>query len=209
METLHSTSDLKVRRHRIANAARQVIVRDGIEGATIRDIAAELGCSTRSITHYFADKEDLLLSIYGDLAREGRSIFAAPAHAPGGLVACLMAMTAVDVVNVGLWRVYVAFWERAARDRRFAEAQRGSIDFAECLIKQIIASSHPHLPNPIDCARKLLALVNGISVQALLEPDSWTAEQARACFQQSVQDIVQRDANGDDDRPLGERFRVR
>ncbi|MDB5726695.1 MAG: TetR family transcriptional regulator [Novosphingobium sp.] len=208
MEPLPSTNDLRDRRHRIANAARQVIVRDGIEGATIRDIAAELGCSTRSITHYFTDKEDLLLSIYGDLAREGRAIFAAPAHGPGGLVACLMAMTAIDVVNVGLWRVYVAFWERAARDPRFAEAQRDSIDFAECLIKQVLTSLHPHLPDPIDCARQLLALVNGISVQALLEPDSWTPDEARDCFQQSMQDIVQRSAKADD-RPLGNRLRFR
>jgi AcrR family transcriptional regulator len=172
------------RKRLIAEKARAIIAAEGLDAATIRRIAAELDFSTHAITHYFADKDELLLWTYEALDTEGFALFSGVARRdPGDLVGCLMAMTATDPVNVRLWRVYIAFWDRAGRDPRFAAAQRHSIRKAEDLLAGTIARRNPRIADPVRCARQMIAMVNGISVQALLDPGCWTAQTARAAYE--------------------------
>lgn len=49
------------RRIKVAQAAWRVIVREGLDRASMRAIAQELGSSTGVVTHYFRDKEELIL----------------------------------------------------------------------------------------------------------------------------------------------------
>lgn len=48
------------RRRSIVKAARRVIAASGLEGATIRAIAREAGCSNGTLAHYFVNREDIL-----------------------------------------------------------------------------------------------------------------------------------------------------
>src|SRR5262245_16977557 len=48
------------RRIVVVEAAWRVIERVGVESATLRDIAEEVGCSIGSLTHYFRTKDDLI-----------------------------------------------------------------------------------------------------------------------------------------------------
>ena len=47
-------------------AARAVIARDGLDAASVRRVAAEAGSSTTVVTHYFADKQALLVAAVED-----------------------------------------------------------------------------------------------------------------------------------------------
>jgi AcrR family transcriptional regulator len=49
------------RRIEVANAAWRVIVREGLDRTSMRAIAQELGATTGVVTHYFRDKEALIL----------------------------------------------------------------------------------------------------------------------------------------------------
>ncbi len=49
------------RRLEVAQAAWRVIVREGLDRTSMRAIAQELGSSTGVVTHYFRDKEELIL----------------------------------------------------------------------------------------------------------------------------------------------------
>ena len=53
--------DIQERRAELAAAAAQLIARAGVGAATLRDVAAEAGWTTGALTHYFADKRELLL----------------------------------------------------------------------------------------------------------------------------------------------------
>ncbi|HKY92306.1 MAG TPA: TetR/AcrR family transcriptional regulator [Nevskiaceae bacterium] len=44
------------------DAAVRVIARDGLSGATLRSIAAEIGYTTGVVMHYFRDREELLVA---------------------------------------------------------------------------------------------------------------------------------------------------
>jgi AcrR family transcriptional regulator len=48
------------RRKEVCEAVWEVVVRDGLEAATLRAIALELGMTTGVLMHYFRDREDLI-----------------------------------------------------------------------------------------------------------------------------------------------------
>ena len=57
-DRLHDTH--KTKRGEIAEATRAVVAERGVDAASMRIIAREAGCTTGVITHYFANKEELL-----------------------------------------------------------------------------------------------------------------------------------------------------
>lgn len=54
--------DAGARERELRAATLRVIAREGVGGVTIRRVAAELGRSTTAVTHYTADREQLLSS---------------------------------------------------------------------------------------------------------------------------------------------------
>ena len=56
--------DIEQRRAELTEAAARLIARSGIESATMREVAAEAGWTTGALTHYFADKRELLLTTF-------------------------------------------------------------------------------------------------------------------------------------------------
>ena len=105
------------RKRTIAEKATEIIAREGMQAATIRRIAAELNFSTRAVTHYFEEKDELLAWVYEFMATEGFRSFAQRVERdPADLLGCLLAMTPLDSVNREMWRVYIAFWDLAMRD---------------------------------------------------------------------------------------------
>jgi AcrR family transcriptional regulator len=56
--------DHEERRRELVDAALRVVVRDGLEAATVRNIAQEAGCSVRPVQYYFADKATLLAAAH-------------------------------------------------------------------------------------------------------------------------------------------------
>lgn len=56
--------DHEERRRELVDAALRVVVRAGLEAATVRTIAGEAGCSIRPVQYYFADKAALLAAAH-------------------------------------------------------------------------------------------------------------------------------------------------
>lgn len=53
--------DHEARRRQVAEALWRVVLREGLEGATVRAVAAEAELSLGAISHYFASQEELQL----------------------------------------------------------------------------------------------------------------------------------------------------
>lgn len=175
------------RRQRIAEVAIDIIAREGLDAATIRRMAAEMGASIRVITHYFADKDELLLAAYRIMAGQGEARVAEIcARDPADLVGALTAMTAVDDGAFGHWRVYVSFWDRAARDPVFAAEQRTWIDNALDRVAAIIAAHSGPRDDAREIAQQLIAFVQGVSVQRLCDPESWSRPAIEAAIRRQV-----------------------
>ena len=181
------------RRRRIAEVTVDVIAREGLEAATIRRIAAELGGPTKIITHYFADKQELLVWAYRSLAEQSeRYLTEVIARDPTDIVSALMAMTAVDESQTLLWRVYIAFWDRAARDPFFAELQRTQINLALKRIAEIIRARNGEREDVESVSQRLNALVQGISLLALADKERWSPERVRGTLADEVEVVLGR-----------------
>jgi len=176
------------RRERIAEIAARVIARDGLEAATVRHIAAEVGFSTTIVTHYFANKDELLLHAYRFVAKQSNQRFdQVIAHDPADVVGCLLALTAADESSFLGWRVYVALWERAKIDPVYAEEQRMGIDAALRRVSNVVENRFGDRGDTAAAVGMLITVVNGISVQALFDPDGWPREHVRATLSRAVE----------------------
>ena len=113
---------------------------------------------------------------------------------PTAIVESLLAMAAADERSILRWRVYVAFWDRATRDPVFAEIQRRHMDVALRLIANVVRTIDA-TRNDIDRISLLLnAMVQGISLQALVDQQRWPAEQIRCALAEQVAMLLGRAA---------------
>ena len=118
--------DIEQRRNELAEAAAQLIARAGVGAATMRDVAAEAGWTTGALTHYFADKRELLLytfksSLAGRHVARGRRRELAPKDE---LLESLEGALPLDEARRRHWMVTIAFCAQAAGDDELSEAQR-------------------------------------------------------------------------------------
>ena len=178
------TVDHNARRQEIAEVTAAVISREGLEAATIRRIAAELAGPTKIITYYFSDKRELLRFTWACMAQQ--YFEKVTACEPTDIVDSLLAMAAADERSILRWRVYIAFWDRATRDPVFAEIQRSHMDVALRLIGNVVRTIDA-TRNDIDRISLLLnAMVQGISLQALVDQERWPAERIRGALAEQV-----------------------
>ena len=161
----------------------EVIAREGLEAATIRRISAELGGPTKIITYYFSDKQELLRFTWEHMARQ---YYEKVSRGPANIIDSLLAMTTADEKSILRWRVYVAFWDRATRDSEFAEIQRSHMDKSLQLIGDIVRTLDPTRTDVERISLLLNALVQGISLQSLVDPKRWPAERIRAVLTEQV-----------------------
>ena len=165
-----------------------MISQEGLEAATIRRIAAELGGPTKLVTHYFADKQEMLVWAYRSLAEQGQQyVRDLVARDRTDIVGALTAMTATDSRQKQLWRVYVAFWDRAARDPFFADLQRAQIIVAVKTISDILRARHGDRADLESISQRLNAFVQGISILALADSEQWSAERTRGVIADEVE----------------------
>ena len=179
------------RRRRIAGVAVDLISREGIQAATIRRIAAEVGFSTTVVTHYFAEKQELLRWTYRVLTEEGHArLEKALSPDPTDLLQALLAMSAIDEASIRLWRVFVAFCDEAARDPVFAGEQRLHTDLAIERIAGLIRARYGERDDIGAVSRLLNGLVQGISIQVVVDPARWSPDQIRSALEAQVRMLL-------------------
>ena len=172
-----------------------LIAREGLEATTLNRIARAMGASIRVITHYFADKDALLLAVYRMMALQGQAPIAAVlARDPADLASALTVLCGGDEATLRRWRVYVAFWDKAARSPRFAAEQRLWIDKTLAMISDVIVARTGNRDKVRELATELIALVYGMSVQRTLDPASWTPEAIAAAIARKVQEVDRKSA---------------
>ncbi len=182
------TVDHDQRRQRIAEVTAAVISREGLEAATIRRIAAEFAGPTKVITYYFSDKQELLRFTWECLAQQ--YFDKVTACGPTNLVDSLTAMAAADETSVLRWRVYAAFVDRATRDPAFAQIQRSHQEIALRLIGDMVRAIDATRNDFERISLLLNAMVQGISLQALVDQERWPTERVRGALSDLVQMLL-------------------
>ncbi len=170
--------DVDQRRIELADAAARVIARSGIDGASLREVAAEAGWTTGALVHYFANKQELLaFTLQTSLARR-RSRHAdhaslSPREALHAILRSALPITPETTLH---WIVTLAFAAQSSADRDLADIQREAyLDFRDA-VSALVAGERRARGAADREAERLIALVNGIALQALFAPDLWTEQ---------------------------------
>lgn len=150
------------RRAHIASITIDLVASEGIEAATIRRIAAEAGFSTTAVTHYFADKRELLVWAFQVLSHEGEQRFEqAVAIDPSDSIGALLTMVPWCPINIRRWKAYLAFWDQAARDHELASLLAGSTRIGLTHLRQILRSRAGERADVENASRLLNAIHSG------------------------------------------------
>jgi AcrR family transcriptional regulator len=182
----------------VTEAAAEIVAARGVEALTVRGVAAATGFSTAVVSHYFADKRDLLRSTFRAAANRSTARFEAAAAAERrSIVSCLEALLPLDAHSRRDWRLFVAFWGTAASDGELADEQRGRVRSARARIEKIVAEQVPggRSEGRVRAdARSLLTLVQGIATQAVFDPDDWTPRRQSEQLRVGVAALLPADA---------------
>ena len=169
-------ADHNERREIFAAAALRVIMRAGVGGLTVREVAKEAGFTTGALTHYFQSKDQVLIeaSEYSaKLVRPKMERSAKDASAVDALRKVIADALPTTVANRGMWRIWVGFWERSSYNPDVARVMRLRYDEWRNRLAVLIrrAQEQGEMPSGFDAdlaAQELIALIDGIAVQVLL-----------------------------------------
>ena len=182
------------RRRELVAATWAVVAAEGIEAATVRRIAEEAGCTTGRITHYFADKEEVLVAALRQVHRAaGKRMLAAIGERSGleALRAVLAEALPLDEERILEWRVWLAFWGSAATSTSLQAEQHQRYREWRGLLKRVLATAP--LSADIDLDRlvdQIVALVDGFGLQGVLDPQDPQPEQLASRLNGAVDALI-------------------
>jgi AcrR family transcriptional regulator len=168
--------DHDARRAEVAALAATLVADRGI-GVSVRDVAAEGGFSTTVVTHYFADKSDLLRQAYDSAVAAMTRRIEALEGGPDPLREHCATLLPLDAEAARIWRTWLAFFGAAVGDPDLAGLQRRRVRSSRRAVAELVAADASMRPgvDPDAAARELLALVHGIASEAAFDPDDWPA----------------------------------
>ena len=162
------------RREEIVEAAWRVIEREGLAGADLREIAGEAGYTTGVITHYFRDKRELMTSAFGLLVDRSTSRMA-KALAEAGLMEALAQVLPLDEERRRETTVWLALVSASLTDPQLAEELKLRYRQAREAMLPVFRTALKKVPgeDPEEIGDELLAMVDGITVDALSDPERY------------------------------------
>ena len=183
-----TTPEGREQRERILHAALGLFTAHGFRGASLDAVAAEVGISRQGVLHYFPSKTHLLLGVL-DLRDELTMARAEQLPADTSLAEGLIAVVAENQREPDLTRLYtVLAAEGVAPEHpgheRFQERYRGvRAALAHGIREDQQAGRLNAAIDPVDLATLLTAVMDGLQLQFLLDPESVDmVEPLRALF---------------------------
>ncbi|CAL9594905.1 HTH-type transcriptional regulator BetI [Nocardiopsis dassonvillei] len=193
--------DKDARRREVAAALRRIAAREGLEGVSIRAVAAEAGLSAGAVQRDFATKDELLAFAFRDAVEAVEARFSGIRIGPGkatfaeGLRAVLLDLLPADDERRAQARAWAAFYARAAVVPDFAHTLAELDARARAALRAALAYAAeqgelaPGL-DPGSAAELLLVLVDGIWITAARQPPGASPAPQRAAVDAAVAAIT-------------------
>lgn len=183
--------DAEARRQEVVEAVFRIIASDGLERASLREVADEAGLAVGSVRHYFASSDDLLVhsfaAVIDRIAGRLEEAFAVveslelgSAEHDGAVLTLLGQFLPLDedlAVDACVWmafrhaaRIRPVLEQEAARSHRAVAAVIGS------LVMRLMPDGRTGQERLVTEAERLLATLDGLCMHALLQPEWMTAE---------------------------------
>lgn len=173
------------RRTELVDATWRIIARHGIEGTTMRQIAAEAGFANGALKPYFSTKDDLLSFAFGHVfGQTSRRMLEATAGAKGlvALRAYCHEILPLDENRISEARIVIPFWQRALTDPSKARLHDAAMTewrlaLHACLGEARDAGDIHTVVTDDDIVGHLMTVVLGAQITAVLSPAEHSPEQ--------------------------------
>jgi AcrR family transcriptional regulator len=180
--------DPEQRRAELAEAVWTVIRRDGLQRASVRNVAREAGLSMGSLRHYFATQSELLcfaMQLVGDRARARVRALQPAADPRATAERLLQELVPLDDERRAESEVWLAFTGHALVDpgqraihQRIHDELNGACATALTLLADA-GLTPANLDIPLEATR-LHALLDGLAVHAVMRPEQVPPERITA-----------------------------
>ncbi|MWK38604.1 TetR family transcriptional regulator [Actinomadura sp. J1-007] len=187
--------DPEERRRDVAAAVWRVVRRDGLDQASVRNVAREAGLSPGSLRHYFASQSGLLaFTLRTVTERIERRIAALPDEPdPRRRAAAVLAeLLPMDAERAAENEVWLAFTSRSMVDPELRALRDEGYEALRSGCRALVAALAG--PDRSDGAveretDRLHALVDGLAVHAATRPDRLTPARMAAALESHLDDL--------------------
>lgn len=183
------------RRRELIEACWTVLSDQGVEGLSLRKVATAAKCATGRITHYFENREELLLAAIeaslDDIDLRTNQVLKKNIPALEKMLLIVDEVLPLDTLRLREGRVWMAFWNFASTDPRLAKEN-------DMRHRQWYVSLHPILAeinSTLDVkleAKIFVGLMNGLVVQTSVHPTPANRKMARATLQAHLKGLSER-----------------
>ena len=186
------------RRLEVSEAAWRVIVREGLDRTSMRAIANEMNCTTGVVTHYFRNKQELILFALHQVTErlKGKMALAiADLSGTERLMAMLSSFLPIDRERQEILTVWVAFLGYAVgREDLMADHQQSAGQLRQVILQELQSLREQQIIRAdLDLeseANLMLALVNGLSLDSLIQAQRLSSEQQAAFIQRHIENLT-------------------
>lgn len=190
--------DIEARREVLAEALWQVVRRDGLERASVRNVAQEAEMSVGALRHYFGTQEELLafaMRLVIERARGRIEALDLSSRDPRRAVEVVLR----EVLPLGPERrveteVWLAFTGKALVDPALRALRDESYDLLQelCrrLVRMLIDSGLTVAELDVDLeAERLYALIDGLAMHAVVRPERAADDLMAAVLKRHLDDL--------------------
>jgi AcrR family transcriptional regulator len=184
--------DHEARRVEYAEAAMRIALKGGVESLTVRAVSAEAGCSTGALAHYYKSKDDLLIAVQRAASRQSLeridSCFSR-FEGPQLLEEVILSALPLDEERRGEWRLWLAYFARAAQIAELASVQRSFYESWYARLRtaylEARADATPKaVRRAVDAS---MTLVQGLGVLGMYGPAEFTPRRQQAVVREHLE----------------------
>lgn len=198
--------DHEEQRAHIADAVTQIIIRDGFDHVTMRQIATEAGYAHGAISRYFPDKQSLLTAAFLQVfnaSHERILTLVGPTRGLSALRIMSQQLLPFREKSAEVSRVVLSFWDRAAQVPEILEVHKRTITQRRGLIRRFLQEAaednelHPSVD--VEEAINRVSVFNaGWQMLAVLTPEDSTGRHVTASIDAMIAGLGTERSNSSD-----------
>lgn len=175
------------KRKSIAEGAWSIIKKEGIEKASIRRVATEAGMSAGALRHYFSTKDEMLLFIMDYYLEEGKKRSQSKSWSDNPLQAVaevLLELIPIDEekkIETSVWWILAlqSLTSDTLKEKK-DEMTNGMYELASSMIEILVLQGILSDSTNVNLEKsRLAALIDGLSIHALLRPDVYSPDKVK------------------------------
>ena len=184
-------ADKQERRDEVVDAAFRVIAREGLSGTSMREVAKEAGCTIGLINHWFTSRDDLVEASFDRAITLELEEVTAIVDDPSYFIEAASKFLPVDERRRDAAKVWIAFYAMVLSG---SDYENRRTDRCKAIRKVMVEGLKHFRPLPAchDIVDRIFALVDGIAVNALMDPARWTRNRQRTVLREGLEDVLAR-----------------